>query len=56
MKLILVCAVSVLVGCSTSVGQGGLQMGFGAGAQQCDEPLTCRVDCERQEGEDHGTE
>jgi hypothetical protein len=44
----LVC-LFLLSGCSTSIGQGGLQMGFGSGAQQCDEALTCRVGCERQE-------
>jgi hypothetical protein len=49
------CGVIALAGCSTSIGQGGLQMGFGSGAQQCDEPLKCRLDCERLEVEDDGS-
>ena len=50
MRYAILLAVAVaLAGCQSSLGTGGWQIGLGSGAQQCDEPLTCRLDCERQE-------
>jgi hypothetical protein len=49
MKLfVLAIVMSLCAGCSTSLGTGGWQVGFGTGAQQCEQGMTCKLDCQRQ--------